>query len=590
MVARDLAQLTANPYWRDPVTIIGANPVGLITALGLARYRIPSVIIEEGAGNSAESYQCSLLDQSTLEILGMWSGLGAQLAQYGVIPSSERVLFRKSQIYRAPLPASNEGVSYPRLLTMHHVTLEQLLLHLLQQTGLCYILWQHQVSGLAQDREGVDLELISPVGKKTLRAPYVIATQKPPSSLHNFLPASHTYTGQQPDQCFLLLDLRAQLEVEHERWFWFDAPFNPDHLTQAHPLPGGHVRLMYQFAPDDSLAFLNQPGALQQRVEATIGKRPFDLLALNIAKYQRGVSERFMHGRVLLLGHAAHTVSPFGTGEVNMGAQDAWNVVWKLALVRAGLALDSAIDTYADERRQAALAYLERTEDIMSFLAPATGFAEWRRNTTLRLSLPFKFLRDSIKLNDSPGAPVYSNAPVFSEDHRLYLGGRFANLSAEQSAALKRFRQGPLVGTQAPSFTLLHADTGQPISLLERFGQGFVALCFTRDVEMAISVLRKVPMELSGVPIGLYIITPTLPDVLPVEGVTVLLDAEKKGASAYNAGSRTLYVIRPDRVIAARRFDSDFKDIPALLRHAVGEDVVDTQTRIARPKSAQLSS
>ena len=67
------------------------------------------------------------------------------------------------------------------------------------------------------------------------------------------------------------------------------------------------------------------------------------------------------------------------------------------------------------------------------------------------------------------------------------------------------------------------------------------------------------------------------------DGITIVLDAERKAAGIYNAGSRSLYLVRPDRIIAARRFDSDFNDIPALLRHAVGEDDVDSQTRIPRP-------
>jgi hypothetical protein len=75
---------------------------------------------------------------------------------------------------------------------------------------------------------------------------------------------------------------------------------------------------------------------------------------------------------------------------------------------------------------------------------------------------------------------------------------------------------------------------------------------------------------------------PHLPAAVAIDGIQVFLDAEGKAASAYNAGPRTLYLIRPDRYVAARRFDSDFNHISALLRHAVGEDVVDTQTRLRR--------
>src|SRR5260370_1792010 len=73
------------------------------------------------------------------------------------------------------------------------------------------------------------------------------------------------------------------------------------------------------------------------------------------------------------------------------------------------------------------------------------------------------------------------------------------------------------------------------------------------------------------------------------DGITIVLDAERKAATIYNAGPRSLYLVRPDRIIAARRFDIDFNDIPALLPPAVGEDGVDSHRRIPRPQSRQAS-
>lgn len=585
MAMQDLAQLAAATHWRDPIIIVGANPVGLITALGLAYYRIPSIVVEEGAGTSLESNQLALLDQSTFAILDTWSKSGQQIVANGVIPTAERVLFRKSQLYRAPLATHEPGASYPRLLNIHQATLEHLLLQILQRMGGCQVLWQHSVRGMVQDHQGVDIELATPAGNKYLRAPYLLVTNGPPTPMHNALGMDHADIT--PDQHFLSLDILTKLENPHERWYWFDAPFNSGYITQLHPLPDGVVRVVYQLRPGEDQAAIGRPDALQQRIVNMLGQQhPFEVIALNTHSYQRRVIEQFKHGRLLFLGNAAHSLSLFGASEVNSGAQDAWNLVWKLALVRAGLAIEeSLLDTYHIERHAASAAYLESTADTMSFLTPPHGLAQWKRNTTLRLSQPFRVMRNSIQLGDSSGPYTYQNSPVFSDDHRLYLGGRFTQLTGEQSATLKRFRLGPRVGTHAPALTLPNADTGMPVSLLARSAQGFIALCFTADVEMAMAVLQEVPMQVSGVPISFLVITPVMPAVPAEAGITSVLDAEGKAASAYNAGPRSLYLVRPDRIIAARRFDSDFNDIPALLRHAVGEDVVDTQSRLPRTSS-----
>ncbi len=124
-------------------------------------------------------------------------------------------------------------------------------------------------------------------------------------------------------------------------------------------------------------------------------------------------------------------------------------------------------------------------------MEPSSGLAHWKRNTNLRLSQPFKFIRKQLLVDQLSNSFVYRDSSVTSDDHRLYLGGRFTKLPPGQSEILKP-------------------------------------------------------------------------------------------ASIYNAGPRSLYLIRPDGYIAARRFDSDFQDIAALVRHAVGEDIVDTQTRLRR--------
>ena len=303
--------------------------------------------------------------------------------------------------------------------------------------------------------------------------------------------------------------------------------------------------------------------------------------------YKRQLAERFIFGRVLLLGDAAHVVSPFGYDGLNSGVQDAWNLVWKLALVRAGQAPETFIDTYQNERHAANAENLRLADETMRFMEPATGLAHWKRNTNLRLSQPFKFMRKQLLVDRLDTSFVYRDSPVTSDDHRLYLGGRFTKLPAEQSEILKRFRQGPVVGSPAPSVVLLDADMGIPVPLSDYFGRGWVALCFCADVEMGILVLEHLQENLSDIPIELCLISQSHPASTAIDGIQIFLDEEGKAASAYNAGPRSLYLVRPDGYIAARRFDSDFHDISALVRHAVGEDIVDTQTRLRSVSEAQ---
>jgi len=63
------------------------------------------------------------------------------------------------------------------------------------------------------------------------------------------------------------------------------------------------------------------------------------------------VAYRWRNGRVFLLGDAAHQTPPFIGQGMCAGIRDAANLAWKLALVLAGDADDTILDTYEAERR-----------------------------------------------------------------------------------------------------------------------------------------------------------------------------------------------------------------------------------------------
>ena len=70
---------------------------------------------------------------------------------------------------------------------------------------------------------------------------------------------------------------------------------------------------------------------------------------------EMAVAERFRVGPLLLVGDAAHRFPPTGGFGMNSGIQDSHNLAWKLDLVLRGLAEDSLLDTYEAERRPVAV-------------------------------------------------------------------------------------------------------------------------------------------------------------------------------------------------------------------------------------------
>jgi hypothetical protein len=83
---------------------------------------------------------------------------------------------------------------------------------------------------------------------------------------------------------------------------------------------------------------------------------PFEVLSMQswIAGHSL-VAERFSKDRVFLMGDAAHLFTPTGGLGYNTAVEDAVNLGWKLSHVIKGLAPESLLDSYEQERRPLAL-------------------------------------------------------------------------------------------------------------------------------------------------------------------------------------------------------------------------------------------
>lgn len=81
-------------------------------------------------------------------------------------------------------------------------------------------------------------------------------------------------------------------------------------------------------------------------------------------------AERYLVGRVVLLGDAAHVHSPMGGPGLNLGMQDAVNLGWKLAAVVNGTAPAGLLDTYESERYEVGERVMMHSQAQLALAAP----------------------------------------------------------------------------------------------------------------------------------------------------------------------------------------------------------------------------
>ena len=151
---------------------------------------------------------------------------------------------------------------------------------------------------------------------------------------------------------FLIADIRMKHEMPAERWFWFDPPFNPGKSALMHKQPDNVWRLDFQLGWGIDREAAIRPENVEPYIRAMLGDGvEFEREWYSVYTFQCGRMARFVHGRTIFAGDAAHLVSPFGARGCNGGFADVDNLGWKLDLVLRGEA-GASISLRPTTRRQ----------------------------------------------------------------------------------------------------------------------------------------------------------------------------------------------------------------------------------------------
>ena len=144
------------------------------------------------------------------------------------------------------------------------------------------------------------------------------------------------FSGQVFEDQFLIADVKMTAAFPTERWFWFDPPFHAGRSALLHSQPDDVWRIDLQLGPDADPAVERLPENVRPRIARMLGHGEFEFEWISIYKFQCRRMQRFLHGRVIFAGDAAHQVSPFGARGANSGLEDAENLAWKLDRVLRG--------------------------------------------------------------------------------------------------------------------------------------------------------------------------------------------------------------------------------------------------------------
>ncbi|MGH6782527.1 MAG: FAD-dependent monooxygenase, partial [Sphingomonadaceae bacterium] len=209
-----------------------------------------------------------------------------------------------------------------------------------------------------------------------------------------------------------IADVKMRADFPTERWFWFAPPFHSGQSALLHKQPDDVWRIDLQLDRDADPEHERRPERVRPRIRQMLGHDDFALEWVSVYRFQCRRLARFVHGRVVFAGDAAHQVSPFGARGANSGIQDADNLGWKLALVVQGRSPVSLIGSYDRERIEAAEENILHSTRATDFIAPRSPGERVLRDAALALAGKAGFARRFVNSGRLSQPTTYLASPL----------------------------------------------------------------------------------------------------------------------------------------------------------------------------------
>jgi 3-(3-hydroxy-phenyl)propionate hydroxylase len=344
---------------RDRVIIVGAGPVGLVSALSLALRDVPVLVLEANPELFMD-LRAGSFHPPTLEVLEPL-GVTAKLHELGICVHRWQLRDRTDGVIGTfELSLLADETPYPYRLHCEQHKLTPLVFQMLAPLPHADIRFSHRVTEVGQAGDRVIVKAETPGGGETFEGAWVIGCDGGGSAVRKS--AQIEFGGFTYPEKFALVSTSYDLG---RRGF-------SDTAYISHPVewcavfrlpdtgPPGLWRFLYGCHPDETDDEAMSDDVVEARLQAVVPKTErYETVHRTIYRVHQRVADTFRHGRILLAGDAAHLNNPLGGFGLNSGLQDAMNLTDKLVAVWRGELDDSVLDRYVRQRRTVNIEYVQ---------------------------------------------------------------------------------------------------------------------------------------------------------------------------------------------------------------------------------------
>lgn len=388
------------------VIVVGAGPVGLVSALLLTEAGIQAQIIDSEPRTTARSYGCALHPR-TLKLLDSL-GLAKGAIERG--RRVEKVAYYEGDSRKAEANLKAAGGEFPFLLILPQNAFEDLLEQRLNQKGV-QVSWNHRFNDVREEQDSLSVEIERLAGTSTgyIVPHWEVVVQKRFSTSARFVIGADGHNSLLRQRLGLesvkmqAPQLFAAYEFETDAMGADEIRVVLDEATTSvlWPLPGNHFRWTFQLVktefptefPDKERRDVRvEQKQVEQDVREYIQKLARHRAPWFKAKigqvtwhtdvvFEHTVAKKFGRGRCWLAGDAAHQTGPVGAQSMNVGITEAASLVNLIKQVLKNNAPLASLEQY-DKERQAEWSRLLSPNGLLASGAQASP---WIRSRMSRL-------------------------------------------------------------------------------------------------------------------------------------------------------------------------------------------------------------
>jgi 2-polyprenyl-6-methoxyphenol hydroxylase-like FAD-dependent oxidoreductase len=391
---------------RTEVLVVGAGPVGLLTAILLAEAGIAVRIIDREERTTSRSYACALHPRTLKLLEGM--GLAAPVLEAG--RRVEKIVFYDGAARQAEVKLSQLGGAFPFMVILPQNAFEGLLEQRLRKLGVA-VNWNHRFADLHADAETVVATIEELGGTATgyivphwesivkssfpVRAQFLVGADGYGSLVRQRLGIEHTRVA--GPEFFAAYEFEPEEKVEDEVRVVLDQATT----NVLWPLPGNKYRWTFQMVKSEMAGEFPEKERrgvrlAQESVDERIRQYVQKVAKLRAPWFSSGVkaitwctevvfehrvAQQFGREHCWLAGDAAHQTGPVGVQSMNVGMAEAATLAGALRKILRDKAPPNLLETcnreWQDEWR--------RLLGLTGGLKPRTETSPWVRERRGRI-------------------------------------------------------------------------------------------------------------------------------------------------------------------------------------------------------------